>query len=123
VTGWPGVELTVKTNAPSDQNLPEILRFDQIADGVLFCLARGLIQEVTFREPREGITFGVGSDGKLKAAKAGKIVDVKKDLIRTGPTTGVVEIAKLQEQLTSSGSAELATQMIRKPEEQSIKWV
>jgi hypothetical protein len=123
VTGWPGVELTVKTNAPSDQNLPEILRFDQIADGVLFCLARGLIQEVTFREPREGITFGVGSDGKLKAAKAGKIVDVKKDLIRTGPTTGVVEIAKLQEQLTSRGSAELATQMIRKPEEQSIKWV
>ena len=34
VTGWPGVELSVKTNAASDPNLPEILRFDQIADGV-----------------------------------------------------------------------------------------
>ena len=123
VTGWPGVELTAKTNAAPDPNLPEILRFDQIADGVLFCLTRGLIQEVTFREPREGITFGVGSDGKLKATKTGNTLDVKKDLVRTGPTTGVVEIAKLQQQLTTGGSAEFATQMIRKPEEQSIKWV
>jgi hypothetical protein len=35
----------------------------------------------------------------------------------------VVDIAKLQEQMTVVGSAEFATQMIRKPEEQSIKWV
>jgi hypothetical protein len=123
VTGWPGVELTAKTNAAPDPNLPEILRFDQIADGVLFCLARGLIQEVTFREPREGITFGVGSDGKMKATKTGKTVDVKKDLLRSEPPAGVVEIAKLQKELTTSGSAELANEMIRKPEEQSIKWV
>ncbi len=123
VTGWPGVELTVKTDAAPDPNLPEILRFDQIADGVLFCLARGLIQEVTFREPREGITFGVGSDGKVKATKTGKTVDVKKDLLRSGPSAGVVEIAKLQKELTTTGSAELANEMIRKPEEQSIKWV
>jgi hypothetical protein len=121
VTGWPGVEVTAKTTAANDGVLPQILRFDQIADGVLFCLARGLIEEVTFREPREGITFGVGSDGKLKAAKTGKTLDVKKDLLRGGPA-GVVEIAKLQQQLTSTGSAEFATQMIRRPEEQSIKW-
>lgn len=123
VTGWPGVELTVKTDAAPDPNLPQILRFDQIADGVLFCLARGLIQEVRFREPREGITFGVGSDGKLKAVKAGKTLDVKGSLLRPGRTGGVVEIAKLQEQLKSTGSAEFATQMIRRPEEQSIKWI
>jgi hypothetical protein len=121
VTGWPGVEVTAKTTAPKDGVLPEILRFDQIADGVLFCLARGLIEEVTFREPREGITFGVGSDGKLKATKTGKTLDVKKDLLRSQPP-GVVDIAKLQEQLTTAGSAEFATQMIRKPEEQSITW-
>lgn len=118
VTGWPGVELTAKTNARPDPNLPQILRFDQIADGVLFCLARGLIEDVTFREPREGLSFGVGSDGKLRKTKT---VDVKKDFL-SDRAPGVVEIAKLGKNLTSSGSAEFATQMIRDPEEQSIKW-
>ena len=119
VTGWPGVELTAKTSASQDGPIPQILRFDQIADGVLFCLARGLINEVTFREPREGLTFGVGSDGKLTSK--GKTLDVKNNLIRN-EAPGVVEIAKLGNQLTSSGSAELATQMIRKREEQTISW-
>jgi hypothetical protein len=121
VTGWPGVEVTAKTSAKQDATLPAILRFDQIADGVLFCLARGLIEEVTFREPREGLTFGVGSDGKLTSKKTGKTLDVKHDLLRS--SAGVVDVAKLQEQLTSTGSAEFATQMIRRPEEQSIRWV
>jgi hypothetical protein len=35
----------------------------------------------------------------------------------------VVNIATLGAQLTSSGSAEFAAQMIRDPEEQSIKWL
>lgn len=118
VAGWPGVEVTTKTNAPDDPNIPKILRFDQIAEGVLFCLVRGTIQEVTFREPREGITFGVGSNGKLES-KSGKSLDVKKDLLRSD---GVVNIAKLQTELTSPGSAAFATEMIRKPEEQTITW-
>ena len=77
---------------------------------------------MTFREPREGLTFGVATDGTVKAAKSGKIVDVKNKLLRTGPTVGVVDIANLQVELASTGSAELATEMIRKPEEQSISW-
>ncbi|HYV13297.1 MAG TPA: hypothetical protein VE980_20500 [Pyrinomonadaceae bacterium] len=119
VSGWPGVEVTAKTTA-QDETLPKILRFDQIADGVLFCLARGTVEEVTFREPREGLTFGVGSDGTISARKAGKKLDVKKQILRNDG--GVVDIAKLRDQLLSAGSAELATEMIRKPEEQSIKW-
>jgi len=122
VTGWPGVEVTAKASATIDPKLPQILRFDQIADGVLFCLARGLINEVTFREPREGLTFGVGSDGKLKVKKTNQTVDVRNNFQR-GDSPGVVAIAKLGEQMTSAGSAEFATQMIRRPEEQSIRWV
>jgi hypothetical protein len=122
VSGWPGVEVTAATNAAPDPNLPKILRLDQISDGVLFCLARGSLDTVTFREPREGITFGVSSDGKVKATKSGKVLDVKKDLLRTSPPDGVVDIAKLIAQLECSGSAELATQMIRKPEQQDINW-
>jgi hypothetical protein len=122
VSGWPGVEVTAATNAAPDPNLPKILRLDQISEGVLFCLARGSLETVTFREPREGITFGVSSDGKVKATKSGKVLDVKKDLLRTSPPDGVVDIAKLLAQLECSGSAELATQMIRKPEQQDINW-
>ena len=122
VSGWPGVEVTATTNAPADPNLPKILRLDHIAEGVLFCLARGSLDKVTFREPREGITFGVSSDGKVKATKSGKMLDVKKDLLRAVPPAGVVDVAKLREQLQCSGSAELATQMIRKPEQQDINW-
>ncbi len=120
VSGWPGVEVTASTNAAPDPNLPKILRLDQVAEGVLFCLARGSLETVTFREPREGITFGVSSDGKVKASKSGKILDVRKDLLRA--PEGVVDIAKLREQLESSGSAEMATDMIRKPEQQDINW-
>lgn len=123
VTGWPGVEVTAKTSATQDPTLPQILRFDQVADGVLFCLARGFIEEVTFREPREGLTFGVGTNGKLKSNKTGKTLDVMNEFRRNASSTGVVDISKLQEQLTTAGSAEFATEMIRKPEQQSIKWV
>lgn len=119
VSGWPGVEVIANTTA-QDQTLPKILRFDQIADGVLFCLARGTVTEVTFREPREGLTFGVASDGTVSARKAGKKLDVKNQILRNAG--GVVDIAKLRDQLLSAGSAEMATEMIRKPEEQSIKW-
>lgn len=120
VSGWPGVEVTASTNAAPDPNLPKILRLDQVAEGVLFCLARGSLETVTFREPREGITFGVSSDGKVKASKSGKVLDVRKDLLRA--PEGVVDITKLREQLDSSGSAEMATDMIRKPEQQDINW-
>src|ERR1041384_2840094 len=123
VSGWPGVEVTAKTSATQDQTLPKILRFDQIAEGVLFCLARGTVDEVTFREPREGLTFGIASDGTLKATKAKKTLELKKNLLRAGPVDGVVDITRLQVELTTSGSAELATEMIRKPEEQSIAWI
>lgn len=123
VSGWPGVEVTAKTSATQDETLPKILRFDQIAEGVLFCLARGTVDEVTFREPREGLTFGVASDGTLKATKAKKTLELKKNLLRAGPIDGVVDISKLQVELTTAGSAELATEMIRKPEEQSIAWI
>jgi hypothetical protein len=49
-------------------------------------------------------------------------VDVKKDLLRSGSPDGVIDIAKLRTELTSTGSAALATEMIRKPEEQTITW-
>jgi len=122
VSGWPGVEVTAITSAAPDPNLPQILRFDQISEGVLFCLARGSLEKVTFREPREGITFGVSSDGKVKASRSGRILDVRKDLLRNAAPAGVVDIAKLREQLECSGSAELAIEMIRKPEQQDINW-
>lgn len=129
VTDWPGVEVTAKIDAdgPPDANLPEILRLDQIADGVLFCLARGSIKEVTFREPREGLTFGVDSDGNVEARTSKKKFKVSPDLLRADSRPGVADVAALRGSLAESekrevGPAEFALQMIRMPEEQAIKW-
>ena len=127
VTDWPGVEVAAKIDAPPDANLPEILRLDQIADGVLFCLARGSIKEVTFREPREGLTFGVDTDGNVEARTSRKRLKVSPDLLRHGARPGVADVAALRDKLAESeqrevGPAELALQMIRMPEEQVIKW-
>ena len=108
VTGWPGVEVTATTNAELDQNLPNILRFDQISEGVLFCLARGSIKQVVFREPREGLTFGVGSEENVSR--------------RSDALEGVVDISALGQKLGCTGSAQFAVKMIRKPEEQTIEW-
>ena len=71
----------------------------------------------------EHSAFGVASDGTLKANKAAKTLNVKETLLRAGPVGGVVDLANLQVELTTSGSAELATEMIRKPEQQSITWI
>ena len=126
VTDWPGVEVTAETDAPSSAELPAILRLDQIADGVLFCLARGSIKQVNFREPREGLTFGVDTDGNVQASRDVKI-KVVPDLLRAGARPGVADVAALRERLNATagrkvGPSAFAVQMVRMPEEQSIKW-
>jgi hypothetical protein len=127
VTDWPGVEVIATTDAPRAANLPKILRLDQIADGVLFCLARGSIKEVTFREPREGLTFGVDTDGNVEARTSKKRLKARPDLLRNGARPGVADVAALRDKLAELekrevGPAEFALQMIRMPEEQVIKW-
>jgi hypothetical protein len=127
VTDWPGVEVTAETDASSSGELPAILRLDQIADGVLFCLARGSIKQVSFREPREGLTFGVDTDGNVHAGGDVKI-KVVPDLLRAGARPGVADVAALREKLGAAarrdvGPSEFAVRMVRMPEEQSIKWV
>jgi hypothetical protein len=52
LTGWPGVEVTAITNAEDSEILPRILRLDQIADGVLFCLARGSLKQCNRQDQR-----------------------------------------------------------------------
>jgi hypothetical protein len=127
VTDWPGVEVTVTTSGRQNDAGERILRLDQISDGVLFCLARGSIEQVIFREPREGVTFGVDSTGAIKARKSGRTLNVKTDLARGNANAGVVDIATLQARLEQSegpavGPAAFALQMIRMPEKQVIEW-
>ena len=128
VTGWPGIEVTAKTSAERHDVIPEILRLDRVADGVLFCLARGSLSEVTFREPREGITFGVNSDGAV-VSKSDKAFNVKEHSMRKDARPGVADISRLESKLAEwEGAAHIrpaqfALQMIRKPEKQIIEWV
>lgn len=119
VTGWPGVEVIVTTDATDDPAIPKILRYEEVTEGVLFCLARGSIQKIIFREPREGLTFGVSSKGEVEGQHS---INVKRDLRRSDSLDGVVNIAGLREKLASAGSAQFAVKMIRRPEEQLIEW-
>lgn len=118
VAGWPGIEVTVTSNAKPDETLPQILRYDQVSDGVLFCLARGSIEQLVFREPREGLSFGVTSTGETESGQ----VNVKRDLKRGDAVEGVINVAALRDKLGCTGSAQLAVKMLRKPEEQVIEW-
>jgi hypothetical protein len=126
VSGWPGVEVTVETSG-TDDTLPKILRMDQIVDGVLFCLVRDTIKKVTFREPLEGLTFGVASEGTLRGRRSSTVIQLRKDFMRAGSGEGVADIAGLRGQLEKQenvrvGAAEFAMQMLRMPEEQIIEW-
>jgi hypothetical protein len=118
VAGWPGIEVNVKTSAAVDQKLPQILRYDQVSEGVLFCLVRGSIDQLVFREPREGLTFGVSSSGVIESSQSVNVKDVK----RRDGLEGVIDIAALRNKLACSGSAQLAVKMLRRPEEQVIEW-
>lgn len=118
VAGWPGIEVNVKTSAAADQKLPTILRYDQVSDGVLFCLVRGSIDQLVFREPREGLTFGVSSSGVIESSQSVNVKDVK----RRDGVEGVIDISALRTKLACTGSAQLAVKMLRKPEEQVIEW-
>ena len=127
VSGWPGVEVTVETSGATGDTIPRILRMDQVADGVLFCLARGSLDKVIFREPREGLTFGVSSEGTLQGRRSNNVIRVKQDLMRAASRDGVTDIGALrarleQQEKVKVGAAEFALQMIRMPEEQTIEW-
>ncbi|HEU4391419.1 MAG TPA: hypothetical protein VFV34_26705 [Blastocatellia bacterium] len=127
VSDWPGIEVTTTIEGRPDDTGQNILRFDKISDGVLFCLARGCLDQVFFREPREGITFGVDTQGAIKARKSGQILNVKNDFSRAGARPGVADIAALESRLqrlegATFGPAAFALQMIRMPEVQVIKW-
>lgn len=119
VTGWPGVEVTVTTKAPPSKTLPDILRYERIADGVLFCLVRGSLNQIVFREPREGLSFGVSTTGEIESGGA---INVKRDYKRRDSLDGVTDVAAVRAKLSCSGSAQLAVKLLRKPEEQVIEW-
>jgi hypothetical protein len=122
VTNWPGIEVSATSSGAPDQTMPNIVRFDQVADGVLFCLARGSLDQLIFREPREGLTFGVNSSGEVQFGQPTQTVNVK-SLRRDDGLDGIVDIAALKSKLACTGSAQFAVRMIRQPEEQVIEWV
>ena len=121
VTNWPGIEVTATSSGAPDQTMPNILRFEPVADGVLFCLARGSLNQLTFREPREGLTFGVNSKGEIEFGQPVETLNVKA-LRRAEGLADVIDIAALKSKLACAGSAQFAAKMIRRPEEQVIEW-
>jgi len=121
VTNWPGIEVTATSSGAPDQTMPNILRFDQIADGVLLCLGRGALNQIVIREPREGLTFGVSSKGEVEFGQPVQTLNVK-NLRRSEAVDGVIDVSDLKSKLGCVGSAQFAAKMIRRTEEQVIEW-
>ncbi|MCP4629912.1 MAG: hypothetical protein GY850_41360 [bacterium] len=140
VSGWPGIEVEVDSRVETDPtgSLPIVLRMDHLTDGVLLCMVRGTIRKVVFKEPREGLRFGVDSDDKIALRKTtGKIgtpvgdkakIAVDGGLLRSGSSRGVLDVASLAQKMAAAipaakfGSAALALQMIRSPEQIRFEW-
>lgn len=64
VSGWPGVEIEVY-DKPEESSQMEILRFDHLGGDLLLCLVLGKLHHVTFKEPREGIRFGIDDESAV----------------------------------------------------------
>lgn len=62
VAGWPGMD--VECYDSSDNPLP-VLRMDHLASELLFCVVQGELDHVIFREPAEGMHYGLEEDGTL----------------------------------------------------------
>ena len=127
VMTWPGLEVTIDVDGP---HADAILRLDRPTDGVMLCLARGIVQGVTMREPAEGITFGLDDDGglSLRGTNGKKLTGVRTRLQRPGGSTGVLNMSDLaREAAVTLGVADvspstLAYHLIRSPGIQTFEW-
>lgn len=62
VQHWPGVEVIIRDK---NKKILTPLRFEHISDTIVLCIVVGTINEVSFKEPPEGISFGVDDEGKI----------------------------------------------------------
>lgn len=62
VTGWPGVEIDIE-DAEGKKLTP--LRYVHLAHNLLLCIVVGKIGKVIFREPPEGLRFGVDEEDSI----------------------------------------------------------
>ena len=65
---WPGLEIQIWGKLdPKDpiDTLLTPLRFEHISDTTILCIVVGKVNKVTFKEPPEGISFGVDDEGKI----------------------------------------------------------
>jgi hypothetical protein len=58
VSGWPGMEVRCYADTDGRTLLP-LLRLEQVAPALLFCLAGGVLARLDLQEPPEGVHFGV----------------------------------------------------------------
>lgn len=62
VQHWPGVEIVIRDK---DDKILTPLRFEHVSDTIVLCVVVGVIHKVNFKEPPEGISFGVDDEGKI----------------------------------------------------------
>jgi hypothetical protein len=133
VSGWPGLHVNAWTDR-SKATRVNIMRIERLAPAVLLVLLDGIPGFMTITEPRQGIQFGVLSDGTRRKVpvRDSRGKETGEEVVipfRTG-SPGVIHFQELEKRMLREGadvedddvfsSAELGLQMLRWPFEQEF---
>lgn len=138
ISGWPGLLAFCFQN----NNNVDILRWEQLNDSTMICIAAGEFNKIILEQPNESIHFGFDTDlstsrkmlqlKSLVPSRFGNDIPQKTDIIFRNQSAGVVDIAatadKISDILSSEkeaspyfSSLEFAVQMIDKRESITIQ--
>jgi hypothetical protein len=101
VAHWRGIEVTVYSDTAGTHKLP-IVRLERVGANVLLCLVDGLLAHVEFRQPIEGLQFGVFDDNDLRVElrglgqggfSVGQDLDATATLVWSNQANRVLDIA------------------------------
>lgn len=136
VSDWTGLEVEVETSDDDPRGPSSVLRLDHLGDGVMLGLVRGRIRKVTLKEPKEALSIGVSTGGELTPLDASNLepvkgaasIAVKGSYLREGEVANVLKLGELVGELVAAthdrdfGPADLALQLLIRPESQSFVW-
>ncbi len=126
VQGWPGMEIRIYADQAKTQELTP-LRMEHLSEKVLLCIVKGEIASVDFKEPLEGIKFGVDAEGKVgKEGGEKRIATIENETMKLQATYargegGVLKVDALGTAL-DAGPAGFGYQLMRRPQDRTFNW-
>lgn len=114
---WPGVEVKVKVSGSDEYKRP--IRFERLAEDQIICIVTGLISNIEFKQPPEGLHFGMSEvNYDNKGVEFIKNLRDGGQIIKPKPNArGRLDIAGIAKEVFGKevNSADFAFSMIQNP--------